>query len=91
MPLRQAYSCRSDAILRRRDTERYDDRLTVRCNLVDAFDLLMGFVWFYSAFSRSVTWRGKKLRFGKGSQLRQDDGTLPVRVARRIFSGEQPR
>lgn len=33
-----------DAILRRRDTERYDDRLTVRCNLVDAFDLLMGFV-----------------------------------------------
>jgi ATP-dependent DNA helicase RecG len=30
--------------LRRRDTERYDDRLIVRTNLIDAFDLLMGFV-----------------------------------------------
>jgi len=33
-----------DALLRRRDTERFDDRLTVRGNLIDAFDLLMGFV-----------------------------------------------
>ena len=33
-----------DFLLRRRDTERYDDRLTVRTNLIDAFELLMGFV-----------------------------------------------
>ena len=33
-----------DALVRRRDTERYDDRLIVRTNLIDAFDLLMGFV-----------------------------------------------
>jgi len=33
-----------DALLRRRDTDRYDDRLIVRTNLIDAFDLLMGFV-----------------------------------------------
>ena len=33
-----------DALLRRRDTERYDDRLIVRGNLIDAFDQLMGFV-----------------------------------------------
>lgn len=33
-----------DALLRRHDTDRYDDRLTVRTNLIDAFDLLMGFV-----------------------------------------------
>jgi len=33
-----------DALLRRRDTERYDDRLIVRTNLIDAFDLLMGFI-----------------------------------------------
>src|SRR5690606_34751666 len=33
-------------------------------------DVLMGFVWFYSGVSRSVTWRGVKLRFGKNSQLR---------------------
>ncbi len=33
-----------DALLRRRDTERFDDRLIVRTNLIDVFDLLMGFV-----------------------------------------------
>jgi ATP-dependent DNA helicase RecG len=33
-----------DALLRRRDTERYDDRLIIRGNLIDAFDQLMGFV-----------------------------------------------
>lgn len=33
-----------DALLRRHDIDRYDDRLTVRTNLIDAFDLLMGFV-----------------------------------------------
>ena len=33
-----------DALLRRRDTERYDDRLMVRTNLIDAYDQLMGFV-----------------------------------------------
>jgi ATP-dependent DNA helicase RecG len=33
-----------DALLRRRDMERYDDRLIVRTNLIDAFDLLMSFV-----------------------------------------------
>lgn len=48
-------------------------------------DVLMGAVWFYSTVSRSVTWRGEKLRFGKDSRLRRDDGALPVRVLRRIF------
>jgi ATP-dependent DNA helicase RecG len=33
-----------DALLRRRDTDRYDDRVIVRTNLIDAFDLLMSFV-----------------------------------------------
>jgi ATP-dependent DNA helicase RecG len=33
-----------NALLRRRDTERYDDRMIVRTNLIDAFDLLMAFV-----------------------------------------------
>lgn len=33
-----------DALLRRRDKERYDDRVIVRTNLIDAFDLLMSFV-----------------------------------------------
>jgi ceramide glucosyltransferase len=47
-------------------------------------DSLMGLVWVYSIFSRSVCWRGKKLRFGSMSRLRADDGALPVRVARRL-------
>ncbi|MBT7065192.1 MAG: winged helix-turn-helix transcriptional regulator [Verrucomicrobia bacterium] len=33
-----------DALLRRKDLFRYDDRLLVRTNLIDAYDLLMGFV-----------------------------------------------
>ncbi len=33
-----------DCLLRRRDTERYDDRLMIDTNLIDAYDLIMGFV-----------------------------------------------
>ncbi|MDO6389567.1 putative DNA binding domain-containing protein [Pontibacter sp. BT731] len=35
---------RIDAILRRVDTDRYDDRIDIRTNLIDAYDLLMAFV-----------------------------------------------
>ncbi|MDR2621467.1 MAG: transcriptional regulator, partial [Dysgonamonadaceae bacterium] len=33
-----------DALLRRVDTDRYDDRENIRCNLVQAYDRLMAFV-----------------------------------------------
>lgn len=33
-----------DALVRRSNLDRYDDRLNIRINLIDAFDLLMGFV-----------------------------------------------
>jgi ATP-dependent DNA helicase RecG len=33
-----------DALLRKQNLDRYDDRLTVRTNLIDAYDLLMGFI-----------------------------------------------
>ena len=33
-----------DALVRKFNTDRYDDRLTVRTNLLDAYDLLMGFI-----------------------------------------------
>lgn len=33
-----------DALVRKFNVDRYDDRLTVRTNLLDAYDLLMGFV-----------------------------------------------
>ena len=52
-------------------------------------DFLMGFVWIYCAFSRSVTWRGVKLRFGHQSRLRPDDGKLPVRALKRLFSDDR--
>jgi ceramide glucosyltransferase len=48
-------------------------------------DLAMPFVWVYCLFSRSVTWRGRKLRFGARSRLREDDGILPVRMARKLL------
>ena len=33
-----------EALLRKKNVDRYDDRLTVRTNLLDAYDLLMGFI-----------------------------------------------
>ncbi|MCF8371479.1 MAG: putative DNA binding domain-containing protein [Bacteroidales bacterium] len=33
-----------EALLRKDNVDRYDDRLTIRTNLLDAYDLLMGFV-----------------------------------------------
>ena len=33
-----------DALLRRKDKERYDDRVNIRCNLIDAYPLLMQFI-----------------------------------------------
>ena len=57
-----------DALLRRRDTDRYDDRLTVRTNLIDAFDLLMGFIEkhlddpFYLEGTTSVSLRARIFR-----------------------------
>ncbi len=57
-----------DALLRRRDTDRYDDRLIVRTNLIDAFDLLMGFVEkhlddpFYLEGTASVSLRARIFR-----------------------------
>ena len=57
-----------DALLRRRDTDRYDDRLIVRTNLIDAFDLLMGFVDkhlddpFYLEGTTSISLRARIFR-----------------------------
>ena len=33
-----------DCVLRRENLDRYDDRLMIRCNLLDAFDQIMGFI-----------------------------------------------
>ncbi len=41
---RVATAYKFDALLRRENIDRYDDHLTVRTNLIEAHDLLMGFV-----------------------------------------------
>lgn len=47
-------------------------------------DLCMAVMWPYCAVSRSVVWRGRKLRFGTDSRLFPDPGTPIVRLARRL-------
>lgn len=49
-------------------------------------DVIMLGVWCYAIFSRSVEWRGIRLRMGADSQLLPDEGALPVRVLRRLLS-----
>ena len=49
-------------------------------------DLVLFAILPYAAISRSIEWRGSKLRLGWGSALRRDDGLLPVRIMRRVWS-----
>lgn len=48
-------------------------------------DLLLFAVWPYAAISRSIEWRGVKLRLGWNSVLRPDEGPLPIRAFRRML------
>lgn len=49
-------------------------------------DILMLAIWPYALFSRSVEWRGTRLRLGWGTRLRPDEGALPLRVVRRVLA-----
>lgn len=49
-------------------------------------DVLMVAVWPYAAVSRSIEWRGVRLRLGWNTRLRPDDGALPLRVLRWVLS-----
>lgn len=49
-------------------------------------DLLLFSVWPYAAISRSIEWRGTKLRMGWGTKLRKDEGNLLRRTLRRAFA-----
>lgn len=49
-------------------------------------DLMMLPMWLFAVFSRSVEWRGRRLRLGRMSYLRPDDGALPVRIVRVLVS-----
>jgi ceramide glucosyltransferase len=48
-------------------------------------DILLFAVWPYAAISRSIEWRGTKLRLGWRSRLRPDEGALPIRAVRRML------
>lgn len=45
-------------------------------------DLLLFAIWPYAAISRSVEWRGTKLRLSWGTRLRPDEGNLVRRALR---------
>lgn len=47
-------------------------------------DILIGAVIPYAAISRSIEWRGVRLRLGLGSVLRPDNGPIPVVLARKL-------
>ncbi len=49
-------------------------------------DVLMMAIWPYAAFSRSIEWRGVRLRMGWNTRLRPDHGALPVRLVRRVLA-----
>lgn len=49
-------------------------------------DVLMMAIWPYAAFSRSIEWRGVRLRLGWNTKLRPDHGPLPVRLLRRMLA-----
>ena len=51
-------------------------------------DLVLFGILPYAAISRSIEWRGTKLRLGWGSALRPDEGMFlsPVRIMRRVWS-----
>ncbi len=57
-----------DALLRRTDTDRYDDRENIRCNLIEAYDRLMAFVVkhlpdkFYMQQDQRISLRDKLFR-----------------------------
>ncbi|MGF1467456.1 MAG: glycosyltransferase [Sandaracinaceae bacterium] len=48
-------------------------------------DVLLLTLWPYAAVSRSVEWRGRRLRLGWNSRLRPNDGFFARRWARRLW------
>ena len=78
----------TDCILRREDLDRYDDRLRVSCNLIEAFDKIMEFISkhtldrFYLEGVQSISPRSKIARELVGNILshREFTSTVPARI-----------
>jgi ATP-dependent DNA helicase RecG len=81
-----------DALLRRRDTERYDDRLQVYTNLIDAFDLLMGFVGkhlndpFYLEGTQNISLRSRIFRELVSNIICHREYTSPAPATMTIYT-----
>jgi len=78
----------TDAILRRENLDRYDDRLIVETNLIDSFDLLMDFIAkhtldrFFLIDNQSVSVRSKIARELVSNSLahREYASTVPAQI-----------
>lgn len=53
-------------------------------------DVLMMAIWPYAMFSRSIEWRGTRLRLGWNTRLRPDRGSLATRLVRAVLSPLRP-
>ena len=81
-----------EALLRRENVDRYDDRLTVRTNLLDAYDLLMGFIEkhlndpFYLEGDMRVSLRSKIFRELVVNSIAHREYMHPAPAMIQIFS-----
>ena len=77
-----------DCLLRRENEDRYDDRLTIRTNLIDAYDQMMGFVGkhlndpFYLEGDMRISLRDKIFREAVSNIVshREDTSAAPARL-----------
>ena len=81
-----------DAILRRRDLDRYDDRLQIYTNLIDAFDQLMGFVGkhlndpFYLDGTQNISLRSRIFRELVSNIICHREYTSPAPATMTIYT-----
>ncbi len=73
-----------DCLLRRKNIDRYDDRLTIRTNLIDAYDLIMDFVQkhlndpFYLEGDQRISLRDKIFREAVSNIISHREYTSPA-------------
>ena len=73
-----------DCLLRRENIDRYDDRLTIRTNLIDAYDLMMEFVQkhlndpFYLEGDQRISLRDKIFREAVSNIISHREYTSPA-------------
>ncbi len=80
-----------DCLLRRENTDRYDDRLIIRTNLIDAYDLMMEFIRkhmndpFYLEGDQRVSLRDKIFREAVSNIISHREYTSPAPARLMIY------